>query len=275
MRRANNAAVVENAAGELYAIDLGADFCAEHEWGNKEMRQAMCIPEDQKCDGLDYHTAKAPAGDKLITFVSKGNHFIIYNSIPSYYLRDKERVAEYKKDISNGKRSELALLTWKGDKNPPILATAWDGGEFGIIISKDAPVKLIEFGKKLAKAIETGDFAVWFGGTGGNPFARSGLVVAITSLVPQEIKDYMVEAYADQRRLEKADKDTGVKKLLEKKGKKYFACSPRWADDTKTSVKYWLNPMGQQNNESGWYSPQELMDWANGVAGNKIDKVKK
>jgi len=115
---------------------------------------------------------------------------------------------------------------------------------------------------------------VWFGGGAkNNPFDRNGLVVAITSLVPQSIKDYMVEQYNEVRRLEEADKATGIKDYLEKKGKRYFACSPRF-DADNISVRYWLNPWDQQNNNFGWYSADELRAWADGVVGNKIDKVK-
>jgi hypothetical protein len=172
-----------------------------------------------------------------------------------------QKLAETKRGASNQIR--VKADTFSG---------AWDESSFGITVSKTVDPKIMAFGKKLAKAIKDGDYAIWFGGeNAGNPFARAGLIVAITSLVPQKIKDYMVEQHNELKRLKKADEATGIKELLKQKGKAYYACSPRFEQDGKTVV-YWLNPMEQDTHNYGWFAPQELADWANGVAGNKIDK---
>ena len=281
MRRANEQQVVKNNAGEIYAINLGADFVSEHEWGVEKMRVEMGIPSSQAKDGLDYHSAKIPCESKLTSFVKAGNQYIIFGGIPSYYKKGTPEYDNSKKYFADGKNQELFLSTWRGDKNPPTLAAAWDDDSFGLIISKDAEKDVKDFGKALIKAIESGNFSVWFGG-GNNPFSNSGLVVAITSMVPQEVKDYMVEAYKEQVRLITASDATGIKKLLAEKGKKFFACSAKWLKDShlnsrasKHPVMYWLNPYDQQNNESDWFTVEELTDWANDVEGNPVTKKKK
>lgn len=55
---------------------------------------------------------------------------------------------------------------------------------------------------------------------------------------------------------------TRIHKILAKSGKKYFALSPRWADDQKKEVVFWLNPYDQDKYNSGWFSVQDLKDWA-------------
>lgn len=271
MRRANDPEALKSSDGTIYAINLGADFCAEHEWGIKRLRQNMGISENEPRVGLDYHTAKKGAGQNVLSRVSGGNHFILCDGVLSYYQTKDER-KKFSDRIVGGDR-ELGFPTWRGDTKPKILASAWDESSFGIVIGKDAEEALKVFGDKLAKAIESGDYAVWFGGNNNNPFSRSGLVVAITSLVPQEVKDYMVEKYKELAKLEEDDAATGVKQLLEKNGKKYYACSPKRQKDG--SIQYWLNPMEQQIHNYGWFTPQELIDWANGVVGNKVDMAKK
>ena len=161
------------------------------------------------------------------------------------------------------------------DKEPKVISTAWSNNDFGIVIGKDADKELKEFGKKLVQAIKTGDFALWYSGTDGNLYANSGLVVGITSLVPESVKKYMEAAYDDLANLKKAAEATGVVETLKKNDKKYFACCPRWANEEKTEVMFWLNPQEQDKHNYGWYYPQDLLDWANDVAGNKIDKKQK
>lgn len=275
MRRGRDAKVVTNEAGEIYAIDLGSDSCAEHEWGVERLRNRMGLSLAVR-DGLGYHSAKVAGKDWLLNFTSKGNQVIVFDESLAWDIREGgDRLKKTKEWYGSGEHRELYLLKpWRKDEPAEGLATAWCESAFGIIIGANADEKTKAFGKKLGDAIASGDFSVWFGG-GGNPFKNSGLVVAITSLVPQDVKDYMVQAYIDLARLEKADADTGVKQLLKEKGKKYYACSARWKDDAKTQIQYWLNPQEQQIHNYGWFSPQELLDWGNGVPGNKVDMVKK
>ena len=274
MRRGRDAKVVTNDAGEIYAIDLGSDSCAEHEWGVERLRSRMGL-EGAARDGLGYHSAKVSGKDWLLNFKSKGNHIIVFDEGLAWDIRSGgESLKKQKSYYADGHRELYLSKPWRKEDAPETLATAWCESAFSLIIGEAADEKTKAFVEKLGDAISKGDFSVWFGGT-GNPFKNSGLVVAITSLVPQDVKDYMVQAYIDQARLEQADVETGVKQLLKEKGKKYYACSARWKDTNKTEVQYWLNPQEQQSHNYGWFTAQELIDWANGIPGNKIDIVKK
>ena len=51
---------------------------------------------------------------------------------------------------------------------------------------------------------------------------------------------------------------------MEKAGKKYFALSPRWKDDNKKEVIFWLNPYHQDIDNFGWFTVEDLKDWAKG-----------
>ena len=109
-------------------------------------------------------------------------------------------------------------------------------------------------------------------------------MLAVVSRLPKEIVDSMEAQSRDAEALKKAADKTGIVKRLEKAKESrprasgwtrpfsYYALSPRWTDDTKKSVVFWLNPMDQENNSSGWFTVQDLDDW---IAGKgKIPKTK-
>jgi hypothetical protein len=65
----------------------------------------------------------------------------------------------------------------------------------------------------------------------------------------------------DAYNLKNAAKATGIEDYLKAKWRRWFALSPRWANEEKTEVKFWLNPMDQHIYEAGWYSVEQLMEW--------------
>ena len=74
----------------------------------------------------------------------------------------------------------------------------------------------------------------------------------------------MTDTDLDTIELQKAVARTGIHKLLKEADCKYYALSPRWADESKTEVKFWLNPYDQTNNNYGWYAVEDLEAWVNG-----------
>jgi hypothetical protein len=62
--------------------------------------------------------------------------------------------------------------------------------------------------------------------------------------------------------LQKAKRDSGIEGILRRAGRKYFALSPRL--DKDGTIVYWLNPYDDDKAKPGWYSLQELKDWAEG-----------
>ncbi|MFA6407274.1 MAG: hypothetical protein WCV80_01030, partial [Candidatus Paceibacterota bacterium] len=51
---------------------------------------------------------------------------------------------------------------------------------------------------------------------------------------------------------------------LKKAGIGYFALSPRWKDETKKEIVFWLNPREQRENNYGWFSAADLKLWIKG-----------
>ena len=264
--------VLKNKAGEIFGLNLGADYCAEHEWGIEPMWKAMKV--DKNSMDLGRYRAASPQKDNLFYFTSSKVLYIEFSS-GERYMNEIDNI-DHKKYL----KSVLHLHDTKY-RNGINFSSAWDEKSFGVAIdSSDSD--LLKFGKKLVQAIDAGDFSLWYSGN-GNPFSRSGIVVAITSMVPREIQDYMLEVHTNQKKLQDADDFTGIKDLLKKANRKYFACKADWLRTGQTRIShgeivskypvyYFLNPYDQKNNNHGWFTVEELADWAYNVPGNKVNK---
>jgi hypothetical protein len=71
---------------------------------------------------------------------------------------------------------------------------------------------------------------------------------------------------------------------LTKAKKKWFALSPKWSGEIKSTVNgeintqfdviFWLNPMDQHTNNAGWWTVEQLMQWGEGK-GPVVERSKK
>lgn len=250
MRRARGGKFIMHE-GVFIGIDLGADFCAEHEWGIAGIRNSLGIPSD--CTAPELHGIKG----RTIT-------------------RFDERMFFFKKNKTHacltfeGNSFGGELRGWKCrelDNDPKELATAWSERDFGIVVEKSYAPYLEE----LYEAFKRHDIAIGIGGV-TNPFQNGGLSIIIASRFPADVNEKVKAADADYVLLRKTAEETGIAKRLEKAGKKYFALSPRWADDEKTKVHFWLNPHDQHITNYGWFTVEDLDLW---IAGKgKIPKKK-
>lgn len=234
---------------KIVGIDLGADFCAEHEWGIEQLRNQLGIPKDpieEGTLGLD--------GRKTKEFPSKSFAIAEVDGYKLLVFHDHVKHWNNFSHISE----ELRL------KNDIHLSAAWDESSFAIAIKG----KEDEFLRRLFAAFEKKDVAIWLGG--GGIFANAGLVIVIASLISAKYKDAILKGDEKRKRLADAVLTTGIKEKLDKVGKGYFAgkgylaLSPRWTDDQETSIEFWLNPCDQQNDNYGWFTLQNILDWIEG-----------
>jgi hypothetical protein len=64
-------------------------------------------------------------------------------------------------------------------------------------------------------------------------------------------------------RLKKASEKSGITSYL--RPFTYYALSPRWKDETKKEVVFWLNPCSQDRFNFGWFTVKDLDDWIAGT----------
>lgn len=278
----------DNVDNTLVGINLGFDFCAEHEHGVHGIRDMLGIPKDptRELMGLDARKAtKIPKdfiwfGTKSLTSRNPKNRIavlVLHESVPWDSHRMEERY------LGVGKKKAHSLTFWDSktftDKD---IKVEWDERGFCIKVRGDENISKL---KELHEAILRGDICVGIP-VCKNPFDRGGLTVLIASRVPQEFVTKQLETDMDYFRLEDACKAAGlpeIEKTLKGQGKGWFCLAPSWAhpvlpDDYQEKQKrgekveaalrpsahniiFWLNPYDQNNNRWGWVTIEDLKDW--------------
>ena len=256
--------------GTTLGIGLGFDFCAEHEFGIKGIKEGLGLTGDDGLPGrtmtklppvIAFHpfkrTPRKPRGATKALPKEACAYLVVSNSrsdTPDESKNIKDVLACLCRDGMN-------FYTEKHDsyyrpERDDVLA-AWDSDGFAVVVRGDDNVKKL---KEIADALANQDLAILSPTSAG--FSQGGLGAFIASRIPEEVKKNMLEADLDQKRLEKAANDTGIKELLAKSNKSFYALSPQWTDESRTTVRFWLNPMDQRNNNYGWYTVEELQAWA-------------
>jgi hypothetical protein len=155
--------------GHVKALNLGYDWCAEHEWGIKEMEAAFGVKNSISDVIADHAISVVPLPS--IHYESRTTHslLVFMSGINDYPGNEKQKILRYLRK---------SLKPWGRPNEKMPLGTAWDSHSFGIMaMSYTDRVRL----KELAKAIKAGDASIYLGDKGANPFARCGLVITVLS----------------------------------------------------------------------------------------------
>jgi len=181
------------------------------------------------------------------------------------YMKESELTAERFDDMLRGHRDEG-------------LSTAWDEQSFGIRVKNewDLPLGATILGQ-LYEAFIKHDVMICLGGQ-RNPFAGTGLIIAIRSRIPEEGLAKMKAVDNDSLDLVKAAEATGVREKLKAAEKHFYALSPRWKPtdedfETEHPVIFWLNPMEQHENNFGWFTVEQLLEWIDGKGPIPMQKA--
>jgi hypothetical protein len=239
--------------GTFLGVNLGADYCAEHEWGLEGLARDFGILASAS-PGLPRHVIR-----KLPNLAWAKFEHLPKKAFVGYTNSE----GKISRELSNMRENELVM-------------GAWSGSDFGVVFRER------RYAQELWDAFQRLDVAFLFL-KNENPFGRSGLCLMISSLLDPEIVKRMSEEEAEHDRLLEVVKATGIEERLKKAGDaaapkgyifpkpfSYFALSPRWADEEHTKIKFWLNPCDQKNNNAAWVTVEDLDDW---IAGKgKIPK---
>lgn len=268
--------------GQIIGVNLGWDFTSEHEWGIYGIQRAFGIPgKPERRHGIGELAQSDLVGAdvRTVTSVPKGLKFLDFNDVVFLTFSDY---------YGHGEPSEDELRRMIGVyRETDDLTTAWCESSFGICLKKVAdimPTRVMILGQ-IYDALQKKDAMIFIGGR-SNPFGNSGLIIAIRSRVPDDALQKMKEADEDYLDLmdavEKVERDTSLKAKLKAAGKKYFALSPRWAKNIKSTndgklqttypVVFWLNPYEQRKNNFGYYTVEQLLEWVDGKGPIPITK---
>ena len=110
-------------------------------------------------------------------------------------------------------------------------------------------------------------------------FENAGLQIVIASQIPADGEEMLRSTQVDVFNLKKSAAATGISDRLKEAECRYYALSPKWKKDfnvvvrddederlkTAHDIVFWLNPMEQQQNNSGWYTVEQLDEWIKGT----------
>ena len=257
MRQAFNGKIWTDNDGKLVALNLGADYCAEHEWGIAPIQKKFGI-DGAKLGIASRTITKGSDQVKKVSFEmenwSKSNKNAKRAKVKLYGIVMKNEYAF----VSSGEEEKddfswvLKPAFWDQEKDE--IKGYWSDSRFLALVQEEAIID------QLIEAFNQNDIAFWIGG--GGPFQNGGFVIAIVSQLSDDFKQSMLEADEDANLLEIEAAKTGIPEILKKADKKYYGLSPRWADDEKKEIKFWLNPQEQHIYQYGVYSVDELKQWA-------------
>ena len=227
--------IVPTDDGTPMAICLGYDYCAEHEFGIAKLERDFGIEKIKL--GIEGYRIKEVPGN-IIKF-DEGEWLYLVCDTGYYENRHPDclQFSSYSKED---------------------VQASWSEDDFAIRVRGEAR----EFIHDLYSAITEKDVAIFL--KKAQVFGGSGIVLAIISRVPDDVKKQMRDDSAYQKRLTDAVEKTGIKRRLKEAEKGYYALSPRWADEKETEISFWLNPCEQHANNYGWFKLEDLEQWAKG-----------
>lgn len=221
--------------GKVIGVSLGADYCAEHEWGIKGLQESFGINTDPSVFGIN---------KRIITQIPKGFDYYPTGKLWGFYYMPYGTLAPFIKSELGGHFKDEAVLR-----------TAWDESSFAVLSDQKDDKKYL---KTIFEEFQKKNGVITL--AGGQVFQNAGLCLIIADRLPKSTTDLWYDA--DKVRYEAAEemKASGIEELLKEKGKRYFALSPKRQDDG--TLRYWLNPYDQKDNNWGWFTLDDLQKWA-------------
>ena len=257
MRAGYGIKILKDKDDNFYGLRLEAAHVAEHEWGIRSLHKTYGVSAIVNEENTGYETCLNTIfpEENLIfkDFTADGEKFSILVSLRSYFKKDEIKLTK-----SVIQDFEVYPYTKDG------IRCAWDEHSFGIVVPKEYKQYLTEIynalkNKECVIIIDLGEPK---DEKDLNPFTKNyGLCLMINSKIPEELRTERAEKDLEKYRLYKAMAETGIEKILKDAGKSYFALSPKWKDETKTELIFWLNPMQQHLYNFGWMTIQDLLDW--------------
>lgn len=294
MRKAssNYGLIVNN--DKFIGVSLGYDYCAEHEWGIKDLKRICGMPESTKENmGVKWRTITIIPTLVFKESTHKKKKFaVLYTGYKYRTQEESEQTIPH--DLKGYEESLIWNEKWnlehpnREDKDN--IVTAWSSGDFGVAVMGE---KEVEYLKELHQAILNLNLTIAVTSM-RNPFGGSSLCLLITDRIPQENLDMMYSADKEFYDREDYEEKIGMKDIIEKYGNKngynkakyFMACSPKWIDyedaeareerkkkiNTKFDIQYWINYSDDDNN-CGWYTVEEIKEWLTGE--KKLTEIRK
>ncbi len=261
-------------AGNVFGLDLGCGWCAEHEEGISKLERLLGVPGPGGVLGIEAHQQTIVPDTSSLVFTSGTVPYERWNAtvlriLPWAHLAVSPVVRFIGREVMQTppardfRIQEQLLATFSGELEPGVgftrlgLQAYWDITGFSInAVGSQACALLGEF----HQAILTCELVVGISAM-RSPFDRPGLALMIASRVPKNIRDNVLASDEAYVRLQAAFKNSGIEKILQEAGCGYYELTPAWDGVVGEELKFYLRPYDPYPH-SGWFSLQELKDWA-------------
>lgn len=258
--------------GKVIGISLGADYCAEHEWGINRLKRTLGVDGWVPGSSREKPKYTKPHGLPRRT-ISQHDAVRLYEHKEAAVLlcMDRWRYESFDKYIAEHGIARAFKERLPQDLPRRELGTAWSEDDFGIYGQGQNADRI----KDLYAAFQANNVGIWIGGR-MIAFENGGLILCIADRIPAENSAMLAEADIESEKLQAASDATGIVERLNKAGKRFFSCSPKWRREDRKSahpVVYWLNPMDQDVNNFGWFTVEELDQWIAGAGPVPMDPV--
>ena len=246
----SDADLIEAPGGKVIGVCLGYDFTAEHEFGIERLQRDFGLDIENE---LGFEARKnniVPPGLEYLS--DKKNSALAYSRYFTYDYNESSR-EERLRSLMNG---ELAPRCGKD------FASAWDEESFGINAKGRDSRKIVD---GLYKAIKNNDCVITLQKP-STPFSNPGLSLLVYSLIPENYRENARKVDKDAREeyalFRKLEQESGVLEALEKAGKQFHYLGIKRLDNGEPL--WWLNPWDQKNDNYGWFTTEDLREWAEG-----------
>lgn len=141
-------------------------------------------------------------------------------------------------------------------ENDVLICSKWGENSFLVEVWGELRVEAL---KKIFESFVEGKSTLSLSGS-NNPFEGRGLCIVQVEKLTEEEKTSILTQDLEYKNLQEEFEASGLREILEKANKSYYALSPRRREDGTIAV--WLNPREQSKFKSGWYSIEDLKLWA-------------
>lgn len=250
---------------QFCGLALGHDFCAEHEWGAPVIKDMLGIATANPEPGLAGRLmTQVPPTLKMDTYTARSADRRIKRTMPAALLYCPPYVGGWAAMTTQEliRAWDVAFYTdfakdkWHKPEDDLVCAWSSEGG-FAVHARGEENVARLH---ALYAAFQAKDIAMADGSING--FIRKPRCFVVASTVSVERRAALLEADLDHRRMLQMAQDTGIEAYLREHGKRWHALAPRWADESKSAVVFWLNPMEQKKYNFGWFTVEQLREWA-------------
>lgn len=258
--------------GAVFGFSLGYDFAAQHEYGVPFLREALGLPDGGVPVGIEDRTmTKVPDCLGFVEYEHRSADRRSKRTMPAALLHCSDHARYVAEEVRNTPsllaKSMDAEFIWDFVKDKGLyrsaehdVVCAWAGREgFAIHVRGAENVsRLRELHEALlAKKVSLADPVIV-------GFSRKALALVMHEKLPTAVVQSVREKDEAYLRLQQAAQATGVEEVLRAAGLDWRALRPEWVGDTEGRLKFWLNSGTHRDNHYGWFSEQELRQWAQG-----------